>query len=111
MKKLISTCFSVLLVFTSYCQVNQQTGSAVYNIPVFNYSDSKSGLSAGIGLNYNSGYGFKVNQMASAAGYGWAINAGGVIERVQNGEPDDQYNPVNYGFSGEDQIIKRELNR
>jgi hypothetical protein len=96
-----------LLGLAGRAQVNLQTGSATYQVPLFNFKDAKSGLAADVSLSYSSGYGFKVRSIASHAGTGWDLVAGGVIERQQNGEPDDQYNPVNYGFEPNDLIIKR----
>lgn len=71
-------------------QVNQQTGSAVFDVPVFNYQDNVSNLSLPISLGYNSGYGLKVDEVATDVGQGWGLMAGGKIVRVQVGEPDDQ---------------------
>lgn len=71
-------------------QVNLQTGSALYNIPIFNWKDQKSRLTANLSINYNSGNGLKTNEVASNIGQGWNIVAGGVITRTQIGEPDDQ---------------------
>ncbi len=71
-------------------QVNIQSGSANFSLPVFNWQDDKSRLSGAVSLNYNSGTGLKVNDMASNMGQGWALQAGGSISRLQAGEPDDQ---------------------
>lgn len=71
-------------------QVNQQTGSSVFDVPVFNYQDNVSNLTLPISLGYNSGYGLKVDEVASDVGQGWGLMAGGKIVRVQVGEPDDQ---------------------
>ncbi|MCB0471460.1 MAG: hypothetical protein KDC56_00215, partial [Flavobacteriaceae bacterium] len=85
--------FFILAVFfisDTYGQVNLQTGSANYNIPIFSYGDSKSGLSTSVSLNYSSGNGLIVGSRASNTGQNWNLIAGGAIFRKQNGEPDDQ---------------------
>src|SRR5579862_2405267 len=77
-------------------QVNLQTGSAVYNLSLFNWQDAKSNLSLGVALNYDSKNGLKVDEIASNIGQGWNLTAGGVITRIQMGEPDDQYPSTNF---------------
>lgn len=71
-------------------QVNLTTGAAEYSIPLYNYSDANSRLGAGIALEYVSGNGLKTNDIPSSVGAGWSLQAGGVIERIQHGLPDDQ---------------------
>lgn len=85
---LVSVLSCIVVEATS--QVNQQTGSAVSEIPIFNYHDNLSNLSLPISLGYNSGYGLKVDEVASDVGQGWGLMAGGKITRLQVGEPDDQ---------------------
>jgi hypothetical protein len=80
--------FSVFL--SSVAQVNLQTGSAIFSLPVFNWQDDKSRLNSIIALSYNSGSGLKVSDVASNVGQGWSLIAGGVITRLQAGLPDDQ---------------------
>ncbi|HVK97553.1 MAG TPA: hypothetical protein VM368_07045, partial [Flavisolibacter sp.] len=75
---------------TPFAQVNLQTGSATFSLPMFNWQDNKSRLNSVVALNYNSGNGLKVNDIASNVGQGWSLIAGGVITRMQVGEPDDQ---------------------
>lgn len=87
--------FSLLVISISFClslsaQVTLQTGSASYSIPMFSFSDAKSGLGTSVGLNYSSGKGLQVTDIASETGQGWSLLAGGSIIRKQNGEPDDQ---------------------
>jgi hypothetical protein len=85
--------FAALIIFsrlTSFAQVNLQTGSAVFSLPIFNWQDDKSRLNSTIALSYSSGNGLKVNDVASNIGQGWNMVAGGVITRMQVGEPDDQ---------------------
>jgi YD repeat-containing protein len=73
-----------------FAQVNLQTGSAQYAVPVYQFSDNQSRLSLGVSLNYHSGNGLLVNDIASNVGTGWGLAAGGSITRMQVGEPDDQ---------------------
>lgn len=82
----------LLLVYADsiHSQVNLQNGSAAYEIPVFSFSDPKSGLSTSVSLNYSSGNGLVVSSKASNTGQNWNLFAGGAITRRQNGEADDQ---------------------
>lgn len=91
-------CFVCLYVIRDYAQVNYQTGSAVYNLPMFSWTDSRSRLNLNMGLSYNSGNGLKVDQLASNVGQGWNLFVGGSISRIQVGEPDDQIEST--GVSG-----------
>lgn len=92
-KLLLLLCCVLLKWKNINAQVDIQTGCASYNIPVFAHTDPQSGLSHSISLNYNSGQGIKVNQIASNLGLGWNLLAAGEIVRLVHGEPDDQYNP------------------
>ncbi len=85
-------CLVILLFFfsKSFCQVNLQTGSAVFSVPMFSWQDHKSRLNSVVALNYSSGNGLKVNDLPSSVGQGWSLIAGGAIVRMQVGEPDDQ---------------------
>src|SRR5580704_6607246 len=93
-RKPFSICVLFVMLFTgtlpASAQINLQTGSAVFNQPIFNWQDSKSRLKSVIALNYNSGNGLKVNDVASNEGQGWSLVAGGVISRIQADQPDDQ---------------------
>jgi hypothetical protein len=101
-KKTIVLFFSIcIVVCRTNSQVNLQSGSATFSIPVFNWQDDKSRLKSIIALSYNSGNGLKVNELASNVGQGWSLFAGGVITRLQVGEPDDQ--PAYSGTSELDQ--------
>ncbi len=82
-----TSCF---FVKQSLAQVRLQTGAPEINIPLYTYSDSKNSLSASVSLMYIGGNGIKVNDVATSVGTGWALSVGGVITRIQNGEPDDQ---------------------
>lgn len=81
---------TVFLCTGAVAQVNMQAGSAEQNFPLINYTDGKAGLSFGVGLAYSSGNGLQVNDIASDVGTGWSLDAGGIVIRIQSGEPDDQ---------------------
>lgn len=68
--------------------INKNTGSPTFNIPLFTVKGRK--LSTGISIGYSS-TGLKVDEIASRAGMGWALNAGGVVTRTVRGTP-DEYN-------------------
>ena len=82
--------FGFILFGKSYAQVNLQSGSATFEIPIFQWQDQFSRLSSNIALKYNSGNGLKVDAVSSNIGQGWNLATGGVISRMQAGEPDDQ---------------------
>src|SRR5688500_5917464 len=84
------TVFFTMIFNGIFAQVNLQTGAAEQSFPLINYVDSKSGLTLGVSANYSSGNGLLVNSLASDLGTGWSLDAGGVISRVQVGQPDDQ---------------------
>ncbi|MCD8413258.1 hypothetical protein [Tenacibaculum finnmarkense] len=78
--------------------INESTGMANINIPLFNYSLGKLGVD--ISLNYITS-GIKVNQIASWVGMGWNLNAGGFITRTIRGNPDELYErKYNNSFDG-----------
>lgn len=85
----------LVLCLRTQSQVNLTTGSATFSLPMFSWQDDKSRLNAVVALNYNSGNGLKVDDVASNVGQGWNLLAGGVITRMQVGEPDDQKPYVN----------------
>jgi YD repeat-containing protein len=93
-KKANACSFFLLICFCpvndALAQVNKQTGSSVVDLPIFNFQDNISNLNLPISLGYNSGYGLKVDEVASDVGQGWGLMAGGKIVRLQVGEPDDQ---------------------
>lgn len=94
-RRLICLSSFLLVICTLHAQVNLQTGSATFSLPMFNWQDTKSRLNTVVALSYSSGSGLKVNEVASNVGQGWNLVAGGVITRMQVGEPDDQK-----GFDG-----------
>lgn len=66
--------------------INNSTGSVNYNIPLLNIASGV--LKINLSLAYNSG-GIKVDQIASRAGLGWVLDAGGVINRTVYGDRDE----------------------
>src|ERR1700755_3217763 len=90
---LLSGCMQVCVG-----QVHRQTGAVQQSIPLFSYNDPSNRVGADVSLNYVSGHGLKVAQVPSAVGAGWELMCGGSIERIQNGEPDDQKNYENYSY-------------
>lgn len=90
MKKQTAILCFLLLYLSGSAQVNLQTGSATYSLPMFNWQDHKSRLNTLVALSYNSGNGLKTGDVASNVGQGWSLIAGGAIFRIQVGEPDDQ---------------------
>lgn len=89
-RRLIAFCSGLLFFLATHAQVNMQTGSATFSLPVFEWKDDKSRLSTNVALNYNSGSGLKVGEVASNVGQSWNLTAAGVITRMPLGEPDDQ---------------------
>jgi hypothetical protein len=89
LKIFLVTCL-LIGYFSTNAQVNLQTGSATFSLPMFNWDDNKSHMTAVVALAYNSGNGLKVSDVASNVGQGWNLVAGGCISRLQMGEPDDQ---------------------
>ncbi|MDR3713341.1 MAG: DUF5977 domain-containing protein [Puia sp.] len=91
MRKILFIVFFFGVVVSSLGQVNLQTGSAVFSLPMFSWQDNQSRLHSNVALGYSSGNGLTVNDIASNIGQGWNLAAGGVITRLQVGQPDDQY--------------------
>lgn len=81
---------AMALGLMGHAQVDLQTGAAEQTLPLIDYRDTRSGLGAQITLNYSSGNGLLINEIASDVGTGWNLEAGGLITRIQVGEPDDQ---------------------
>lgn len=90
MKKVVILMLAIYLGQNTIAQVNLQTGSSNFSLPMFNWQDDDSRLNTMAALNYSSGNGLKVNEVASNIGQGWRLITGGVITRMQAGEPDDQ---------------------
>jgi hypothetical protein len=81
---------SFFLIPRCFSQVNLQSGAAEFSIPLYGYTDAGNRLGLNASLIYTDGNGLKVSELASAVGTGWALDCGGVISRIQHGEPDDQ---------------------
>ncbi len=90
MKKVFIFLAVLSIAGKTRAQINLATGSATFSLPMFNWQDDKSRLNSVVALNYNSGNGLKVGDVASNVGQGWSLIAGGQIIRMQSGEPDDQ---------------------
>lgn len=72
---------------------NLYDGSTTINIPVFQYS-SPDGDNYGVSLSYNT-RGIKAEQLASVAGLGFTLSAGGgSIQRIAKDIPDELFTPV-----------------
>ncbi|MFB6454374.1 DUF5977 domain-containing protein [Chitinophaga sp. Hz27] len=69
--------------------VGLATGIPSITVPIYDYKDVAKKLDFSINLRYHAG-GYKVEDMASNCGLGWALDAGGMISRTLNGLPDDQ---------------------
>lgn len=106
MKKLCLFVLAGAFYVVSIAQVNLQSGSATFGLPMFSWKDDKSRLNFDVALNYNSGSGLRVDDLASNVGQGWNMIAGGVISRMQIGEPDDQKPYNGNGTTGYEDITK-----
>lgn len=70
----------------SALNINKNNGSPSFNIPIFTVKGNK--LAADISIGYSS-TGLKVDEIASRAGMGWVLNAGGVVTRTVRGVVDE----------------------
>ncbi|MBP7174521.1 MAG: hypothetical protein KBA33_10740, partial [Cloacibacterium sp.] len=66
--------------------INEHTGMVTSEIPLYTYKAGK--LELPISLNY-TGAGVTVNQLSTWTGINWTLNAGGVIARTVNDQPDE----------------------
>ncbi|NSL85330.1 hypothetical protein ECE50_000705 [Chitinophaga sp. Mgbs1] len=66
--------------------VSLYTGIPNISIPI--YEIDLNGFKLPISLSYHAG-GIKIEDIASCVGQGWTLNAGGVINRMQRGGPDE----------------------
>ena len=98
--------FFLVLILSHICsnaQVNLQTGAAQLSIPLYSYSDANNRIGTSVSIAYIAGNGLKTSDIPSSVGSGWDLAAGGVISRIQHGEPDDQLNalyPWNTNITG-----------
>lgn len=90
MKNVLLLFLQALFMAGVVAQVNPQTGSAAYSMPLFNWQDNDSRLKAAVAISYQSGNGLKVTDVASNIGQGWNLIAGGSVTRMTVGQPDDQ---------------------
>jgi len=74
--------------FTQYgnTSVNMYAGSPEIGIPIYTHQGRE--LNLPVNLSYDAS-GIKVEQLATSAGLGWNLAAGGRISRIANGLPDD----------------------
>lgn len=88
-----------MTIFGQYPQ-SSYTGVPAINIPIYNFT--YEGLSLPIALSYNNNL-VKPYNPGSWVGLGWDLTAGGVINRVVNGKPDDcnWYNRADYDRTGD----------
>lgn len=80
----------LLCGFQPNAQVHLQTGAAQYSVPLYDYQDMGNRIGTSVSLFYISGNGIRANDVTTSVGAGWGLDFGGVITRIQNGEPDDQ---------------------
>lgn len=66
--------------------IGHYTGLPDISIPLYNLE--VKGMQVPISLSYHAS-GIKVKDLAGSVGAGWALNAGGVINRIVRGYPDD----------------------
>ena len=66
--------------------VDLYTGRTNINIPLFTIS--YNGIEVPISLSYHGG-GIKVDDECGLVGLGWTLNAGGVVNRIVRGMPDN----------------------
>lgn len=93
---------SAMTIFGQYPQ-SSYTGVPAINIPVYNFT--YDGLSLPIALSYNNNL-VKPYNPGSWVGLGWDLTAGGVINRIVNGKPDDcnWYNRADYDKTSDTQM-------
>lgn len=73
--------------------VGMFTGTAQFNIPLYQLKSRK--LSLPISLNYSTN-GVKVDEIASWVGMGWSLSAGGVITRIVRDRADEKSTRVSF---------------
>lgn len=68
--------------------VGPSTGIPSISIPIYAHIGKIKNVDLSVSLDYHAG-GVKVDEIASNAGLGWTLNAGGAITRVVRGIPDE----------------------
>ena len=81
--------------------VDLYTGRTNINIPLFTIKHND--IEVPISLSYHGG-GIKVDDECGLVGLGWTLNAGGVVNRIVRGMPDDLYGPINGLARGYDKL-------
>lgn len=81
--------------------VDLYTGRTNINIPLFTIKHND--VEVPISLSYHGG-GIKVDDECGLVGLGWTLNAGGVVNRIVRGMPDDLYGPTNGLARGYDRL-------
>jgi len=67
--------------------VSEYTGNVSFSVPL---AELKAGqISLPVSLDYNSGGGIRVADIANNAGLGWAVSAASVVTRSAQGKPDE----------------------
>lgn len=89
-RKLFWFVFAMIFGLQTSAQVNHNQGSFTHTIPIHQYADNK-GLQLNTQVSYFSGSGFRPNEPSGSMGKNWMLSCGGFIQRIQMGEPDDQY--------------------
>lgn len=74
--------------------VSLATGIPQVNVPLYSFQNIDNSLSLDVALDYHAG-GVRVDEMASDAGIGWVLNAGGAVTRTRRGIQDEV---TTYGF-------------
>lgn len=72
----------------NYIPVSNYTGRAKIDIPIYTIKEGK--ITVPISISYNTG-GVKVDDIASAVGLNWTLNAGGVVTKIVKGKEDCFY--------------------
>jgi YD repeat-containing protein len=75
-------------------QIGPSTGIPQIDVPIYSYSNIDNTLKLDISLDYHAG-GVRVDEVASNAGSGWSLSAGGAITRTVRDIYDEA---VPYGF-------------
>ena len=87
--------------------VDLYTGRTNINIPLLTISHN--GIEVPISLSYHGG-GIKVDDKCGLVGLGWTLNAGGVVNRIVRGMPDDLNGPINGLVRGYNHLKQEERN-
>lgn len=75
--------------FMRYGEIPVDYSTGVPNISIPLYTLRNKSMTVPISLSYHAS-GIKVNDVASEVGLGWVLNAGGIVARTVNGQPDER---------------------